>query len=166
MSAQAALFGGDKYPEETDIVVKVDPVRVRLADKDTGIDARVETEKQAETDIVVAFVIKDVLKGKFPKEKIRSQSKVRQASNAVRNRDYARLLQLKPKEQMVEKTVLRVAVKDPLETFGIISWEDPENRGHIVYLREIPEHPGTYWMTKVDFEGKEMFAPSGEQKTL
>lgn len=165
--AEGALFGKEKYPEDTDIVVKASPVRVRLADASTAIDARVETEKQTDTDIVVAFMITDVLKGKFLKEKVKSQSKVRQISNAMRNRDYGRLLQLKPEDQLVEKTVLRIAVKDPLETFGIISWENPEDREYTIYLRKTSEKAGTYWMTGVDFKGKEMFEQlSAGQKTL
>ncbi|HTL47830.1 MAG TPA: hypothetical protein VL688_07180 [Verrucomicrobiae bacterium] len=134
-----------------DAVLRVTPIRVKPIEKGASIDAiEQKLENEGWPTAVVVFRVDKVVSGEFNKVKVRNASRWDQAREAGKNKNILKILTLdfdKP-EEIQDQEWISVAVTNPIESFGIHSWEQPEKKSGRIYLKRVPEQPGTFVMVK------------------
>ncbi len=153
-AAETAPDGLPVYDaSDYDIGVVAVPVRVKALSPKTVIDA-VENnpENRANPQAVVSFLIKRTFRGQFGKIKLQGPTKFQQMKEAAKGRKALKLLTLdfEEPEQEEEKEWLKVAVRNPIETFGIKSWDSPGKDKMKLFLKKIPGQEDSYILVKVE----------------
>lgn len=152
-TAGAADDGIPVYKEsEFDVGVEAIAVRVKSLSPKTVIDA-VENDpvNRANPQAVVSFRILRVFRGELGKMTVAGPSKYEQMKKAAQEREILKLVTLdfeNPDEE-VEQEYLKIAVRNPMETFGIRAWDDPGDAEIKLYLKRLPERPDSYVLVKV-----------------
>lgn len=137
--------------KDADVVVTVIPQRIKLREAESRADVLGLPEDQMSlADSIAVFSIKRVLKGKLAPMKVKSASLSEQMGNAYQSKDYLRLLtfNFKRPENSMPRNTLRVAVNDPYKTFGLVSWDSPEEKEIKLYLKRIKEGEDTFLLIR------------------
>ncbi len=136
-----------------DIGVIAVPIRVKALTPQAVIDAvENDPENRAHPQAVVSFLIKRTFRGHFGTIKLQGPSKYEQMKEAAKGRKMLKLLTLdfEEPEQEEEKQWLKIAVRNPIETFGIKSWDSPGKDKMKLFLKKIPDQPDSYILVKVE----------------
>lgn len=135
-----------------DVVLEARPVHVKPVDLETSVDAvEAGPGKIRLFDSVVLFQIDYILMGEFIRAETGGPSKAEQAREAIRQRDLWKLLTLDFQDpgEKIERRWIRIAVRDPKTSFGILSWENPEPVRFKLYLKRSAKKPGSFILTGV-----------------
>lgn len=156
--AARAGEAGDGLPvykeSEFDVGVEAVAVRVKSLGPKTIIDA-VENDpvNRANPQAVVSFRILRVFRGELGKMTVGGPSKYEQMKAAAQEREILKLVTLdfeNPDEE-VEQEWLKIAVRNPMETFGIKEWDNPGDNEIKLYLKRLPERPDSYILIKAKY---------------
>ena len=140
---------------EYDLVLDGIPRQVELIDVGSFSNA-VEGDSGGldRLEAIVAFRVVDVLKGEGSGEAGRRKSLPRfnpaHFISSLAKGNFEEVM--KPSAVRVDQDIrsrwFRIAVKDPYESFGIASWDQPEPITHRIYLKQLPHEDDTYIMVR------------------
>jgi|GEM_PF-1409045 len=139
---------------EFDVGVEAVAVRVKSLGTKTIIDA-VENDpvNRANPQAVVSFRILRVFRGELGMMTVGGPSKYEQMKDSAQKREILKLVTLdfeNPDEE-VEQEWLKIAVRNPMETFGIKDWGNPGDNEIKLYLKRLPERPDSYILIKAKY---------------
>lgn len=156
--AAQALEAGDGIPvykeSEFDLGVDAVAVRVKSLGSKTVIDAvENDPESRAHPQAVVSFRILRVFRGELGTMTVGGPSKYEQMKEAAQEREILKLVTLdfENPEEEVEQEWLKIAVRSPMETFGIREWDNPGGKEIKLYLKRLPERPDSYILVRAKF---------------
>ncbi len=143
--------GGRNFFKEADVVLEVQALRVHaIAERGSADVVEADPAKAAVVEAIVNFRIIRILKGEWASVPVGGPSRADQAVDAVRKKDYFKILTLdfhNPEKRM-KKEWVSVAVENPRETFGISSWDAPEPRHLKLYLKRSPVRKDSFLLLK------------------
>jgi hypothetical protein len=145
-SPAAKIFGfGSK---DYDVVLVASPVSIREVRPRESFDAIEETQEPPQH--IVSFKIERTLVGELAKEKRGGPSRIDQAREAAKKKEYLKLasLNFEDPDIEVEKEWFRIAVKNSGETFGVTPGGSIPGHRFKLYLKQVPKMPKTYFLVK------------------
>lgn len=124
-----------------DVAVLATPITLKPLTGRVTVDAvEQDAAKAANAQAVLVFKIDRVLQGEMPSVKAGGPSKVDQAQQAYRDKEYLKLLTMdfEDPDREIPKEWISVAVEDPAVSFGIEPGEnlDESARQYRLYLKK------------------------------
>lgn len=124
-----------------DTALLATPITLKPLTGPVTVDAvEQDAAKAANAQAVLVFKIDRVLQGEMPSVKAGGPSKVDQAQQAYRDKEYLRLLTMdfEDPEREIPKEWISVAVEDPAAAFGIQPGENLDGtlRQYRIYLKK------------------------------
>lgn len=138
--------------DDFDVAVEAFPVLVKSLGSGTAVDAvENDPENRMRPQAIVSMRILRVFRGELGNLKISGPSRIEQMREAARERKILKLLTLdfENPEEETEREYLRIAVRNPIETFGIQNWDDPGDERFKLYLKRMPGRRDSYVLVKV-----------------
>jgi len=131
-----------------DLVLELVPIHVYSVDLGSSADAIENIPEQLDKiTAIVLFRIDKIVEGELVREK--NNAGIKEFSELAKN-----ILTLKVKkvlngseDDFAEKT-FKIGVQDPLATFGISDWKEPQPNGFRVYLKKYKDWKQTYVMLR------------------
>lgn len=156
-------FLGEPTKEKYDVRVEAVPIRVKAIEPDSVVDAiEAGSEGMVDPQAIILFKIDRVLEGRFTQLQTGGPSRLEQAKEATRRRRFFQLLTLdfEDPDEETEKQWISIAVRDPLKSFGIESWENPEKNKYEIYLRRLSAQADSYIAVKAQRKKKVLSSES------
>lgn len=94
----------------------------------------------------VYFQIDKILEGKLKNLKIKPPSQMDQLKGSFRNKEFLKVATLDTDQAIteIERQRFRIAVKSPLDSFEIISWENPAPQKYRLYLARAKQNEDSF----------------------
>jgi hypothetical protein len=144
---------GNRY----DLVLDVMPRKVDLITLDSFADAVERRDNGLESlQAIISFRVLEVVEGRFSEKKKKGKGKVLGSFSLNRFIDSFGKMNVRKMfkgnalevDENLESRWFRVAVADPYDTFGIISWDAVESTRHRLYMTRYHGQRDSYVMVK------------------
>ena len=148
--AQAKFLGFSAKEKEYDVLFRGTPVGVHVMGAKESADAVEGSPRDQSVRDLVVFKIDRVMKGEFAKTKRGGASRIDQAINAAKKSEVMDVvgLNFKNPADLVEKELVRIAVKDAGATFGLTPGEGVPNTKFAIYLKRTSSKPESFLFIK------------------
>lgn len=132
-----------------DVVLYAKPFKVYPLDLGGTSEAVAKTAGEIEKPAaIVVFEVLHVSQGVYS-QPVGGPSIWEQMRTAAKNKDVGGIFSYTdPKREQTQK-LIRIAVADPVATFGFPAWDQPSGRRYKIYLQKAKEAPDAYYMVKV-----------------
>lgn len=133
----SSLLSGSQDFSKTDIILEGTVLEVKPLRAGSVADAiENNPEGLASLNANVYFRIDKILKGKLKNLKVEPLSQMSQLKDSFKKGEFLKVATLDTDQEVteIERQRFRVAVKSPLDSFGITSWESPTPQRYRLYL--------------------------------
>ena len=140
---------------KADVVLDVTPIRVKPIKPGSVSDAIENLAGDLSgLSANVYFQIEDVVEGKLAPIRIEPPSKTSQMKDHFKNKEFLKIITDDTDTTTTEfdRQRFRVAVKDPWQSFGITSWEEPVQKKYRLFLKRYNKEDDTYILIRSETE--------------